>query len=125
MGVQLHGHDAAQLDDASGVLAGGQLLTDVGQIDPGRYLFASVQRLLKESIPVRPAGRAGLGQLFVDFGAEGVFVAAQRRTGLYQFLADVVRAGRVVQVAMDQRVDEADASVAASQNQVAEQHRLQ
>ena len=106
-------------------MAGNQLLADVGQIDPGRFLLARVQRLLKEPLPVRPTGRASLGQLFFDFGAEGVFVAVKGRADLFQCLADDVRAGRVVQVAMDQRVDEADTSVAAGQNQVAEQHRLE
>ena len=37
-----------------------------------------------------------------------------------QFLTDGVRAGRIIQVSMDEGVDKADASVRAGKNQIAE-----
>ncbi len=47
-------------------------------------------------------------------------ISVERGTHLSQFLTDGVRAGRIVQVSMDEGVYKADASVRAGKNQIAE-----
>ena len=58
-------------------------------------------------------------QIFIRI-YESYLISVERGTHLSQFFTDGIRAGRIIQVSMDEGVYKADASVRAGKNQIAE-----